>query len=56
MDFEEALVEVIKQMGPVKAFTLRYYVSRSVEEIGYRSEEFGEQRKNCKDNGASSRA
>ena len=33
MDFEEALVEVIKRMGPVKAFTLRYYVSRSVEEL-----------------------
>ena len=33
MDFEDALVEVIKRMGPVKAFTLRYYVSRSVEEL-----------------------
>ena len=33
MDFEDALVEVIKRMGPVKAFTLRYYVSRNVEEL-----------------------
>ena len=33
MDFEDALVDVIKRMGPVKAFTLRYYVSRSVEEL-----------------------
>jgi len=33
MEFEDALVEVIKRMGPVKAFTLRYYVSRSVEEL-----------------------
>lgn len=33
LDFEDALVEVIKRMGPVKAFTLRYYVSRSVEEL-----------------------
>ena len=33
MDFESALVDVIKRMGPVKAFTLRYYVSRSVEEL-----------------------
>ena len=32
LEFEDALVEVIKRMGPVKAFTLRYYVSRSVEE------------------------
>ena len=33
MSFEDALVEVIQRMGPVKAFTLRYYVSRSVEEL-----------------------
>ena len=33
MNFEDSLVEVIKRMGPVKAFTLRYYVSRSVEEL-----------------------
>jgi len=33
MDFEDALVKVIERMGPVKAFTLRYYVSRSVEEL-----------------------
>ena len=33
LDFESSLVEVIKRMGPVKAFTLRYYVSRSVEEL-----------------------
>jgi ATP-dependent Lhr-like helicase len=33
LSFEESLVKVIKRMGPVKAFTLRYYVSRSVEEL-----------------------
>ena len=33
LDFEDALEIVIKRMGPVKAFTLRYYVSRSVEEL-----------------------
>jgi ATP-dependent helicase Lhr and Lhr-like helicase len=33
MSFEDALEIVIKRMGPVKAFTLRYYVSRSVEEL-----------------------
>ena len=31
--FENSLVDVIKRIGPVKAFTLRYYVSRSVEEL-----------------------
>ncbi len=33
MSFEDSLAEVIKRIGPVKAFTLRYYVSRSVEEL-----------------------
>ena len=33
LSFEDALVKVIARMGPVKAFTLRYYVSRSVEEL-----------------------
>ena len=33
LSFEDALVHVIQRMGPVKAFTLRYYVSRSVEDL-----------------------
>ena len=33
MSFEDSIFEVIRRIGPVKAFTLRYYVSRSVEEL-----------------------
>ncbi len=31
MDFEEALIELIRRIGPVKSHTLRFYVSHSVE-------------------------
>ena len=33
LSFEDALVEVIRRMGPVKSSTLRFYVSRSFEEL-----------------------
>jgi len=33
LSFEDALVEVVRRMGPVKANTLRFYVSRSFEEL-----------------------
>lgn len=33
MSFEDALVEVIRRMGPVKANTLRFYVSQGFEEL-----------------------
>lgn len=33
MSFEDALVEVVRRMGPVKANTLRFYVTRSFEEL-----------------------
>ena len=33
MDFEDALTEVIRRMGPVKASTLRFYVSRNYEDL-----------------------
>ncbi len=33
MEFEDALAEVIRRMGPVKASTLRFYVSRNYEDL-----------------------
>ena len=33
LSFEDALEEVVRRMGPVKASTLRFYVSRSFEEL-----------------------
>jgi ATP-dependent Lhr-like helicase len=33
MDFGDSLVEVIRRIGPIRAFTLRYLVSRSVEDL-----------------------
>jgi hypothetical protein len=33
MDFEDSLVDVIGRMGPVKANTLRFYVTRSYEDL-----------------------
>ena len=33
LGFEEALEEVVRRMGPVKASTLRFYVSRSFEDL-----------------------
>lgn len=33
LDFESALVEVIRRMGPVKGNTLRFYVTRSFEDL-----------------------
>ncbi len=33
LSFEDALEEVVRRMGPVKANTLRFYVSRSFEEL-----------------------
>ena len=33
MDFEDALEEVVRRMGPVKASTLRFYVSRNYEDL-----------------------
>lgn len=33
LSFEDALVEVVRRMGPVKANTLRFYVTRSFEEL-----------------------
>ena len=33
LSFEDALEEVVRRMGPVKASTLRFYVSRSFEDL-----------------------
>ena len=33
LDFETSLVELIRRMGPVKGSTLRFYVSRSFEDL-----------------------
>jgi len=33
MDFESSLVDLIRRMGPVKGSTLRFYVSRSFEDL-----------------------
>ena len=33
MDFEDAIEEVVRRMGPVKASTLRFYVSRNYEDL-----------------------
>tara|TARA_B100000900_G_C20602288_1_gene726162 strand:+ start:1468 stop:6753 length:5286 start_codon:yes stop_codon:yes gene_type:complete len=33
LDFESSLVDVIKRLGPIKANTLRFYVTRSYEDL-----------------------
>ena len=33
LSFKDSLFDVIRRSGPIRAFTLRYYVSRSVEEL-----------------------
>ena len=33
MDFESSLVDVIKRLGPIKANTLRFYITRSFEDL-----------------------